>query len=192
MGVKGRRDHAVEIGRVCVVNHGAENGKICTIVDIVDQNRALVDGPVDVTGVARKLINFRSLTLTSFVAPIPRGAGSAIVASVVKGNGIVEKFQNTNWSRKSARFTAKRNMTDLDRFKKMIIHKQRQRLIGREMATIKRDNKAPKLKPRKVLKAVDYKKRQFPRPKRALPTAIVEDKKKGDKDAAPEEKKKKK
>jgi len=112
--------------------------------------------------------------------------------SVVKGNGIVEKFQNTNWSRKSARFTAKRNMTDLDRFKKMIIHKQRQRLIGREMATIKRDNKAPKLKPRKVLKAVDYKKRQFPRPKRALPTAIVEDKKKGDKDAAPEEKKKKK
>jgi len=75
MGVKGRRDHAVEIGRVCVVNHGAENGKICTIVDIVDQNRALVDGPVDVTGVARKLINFRSLTLTSFVAPIPRGAG---------------------------------------------------------------------------------------------------------------------
>jgi len=29
----------VQIGRLCVISKGAEEGKICTIVDVVDKNR---------------------------------------------------------------------------------------------------------------------------------------------------------
>jgi len=195
MGVKGQRQNTVQIGRICLINHGDENGKLCCIVDVVDQNRALVDGPVDVTGVARQLINFRSLALTPFVAPIPRSAGSTTVAKIMKDNSIVEKFQNSNWGLKLVKFDAKRNMTDLDRFKRMVVHKKRQAVIGREMAKIKREGKAPKIKARKPLKIAEYKKKKNPRAKKVYATTIVEDKKKGEKDdkpAAAEEKKKKK
>lgn len=29
----------VQIGRLCVISKGAEEGKLCTIVDVVDRNR---------------------------------------------------------------------------------------------------------------------------------------------------------
>jgi len=41
---QGKRTHLVEVGRVCCINYGPDAGKICVIVDIVDQARALVDG----------------------------------------------------------------------------------------------------------------------------------------------------
>lgn len=34
-----KRNLSVQIGRVCLVNRGPDSGKICTILDIVDQNR---------------------------------------------------------------------------------------------------------------------------------------------------------
>lgn len=39
----------VEVGRVALVNYGEDTGKLCVIVDIVDQNKALVDGPKSLT-----------------------------------------------------------------------------------------------------------------------------------------------
>ena len=45
----------VELGRVCLINYGEEAGKLATIVDVIDNNRVLVDGPE--TGVKRQPIN---------------------------------------------------------------------------------------------------------------------------------------
>ena len=35
----------VEVGRVALINYGPDNNKLCTIIDVVDQTRVLVDGP---------------------------------------------------------------------------------------------------------------------------------------------------
>ncbi|CDJ69581.1 60S ribosomal protein L14, putative [Eimeria necatrix] len=39
----------IEPGRLCVVQYGPDEGKLCIVVDIIDGNRILVDG-AGVTG----------------------------------------------------------------------------------------------------------------------------------------------
>lgn len=53
----------VEIGRVAFVAYGPAKlrGKLCTIVDVVDQNRVLVDSAGDVP---RQALNLKWLMLT--------------------------------------------------------------------------------------------------------------------------------
>merc|ERR1711974_592215 len=60
----------VEIGRVAFINYGENLGKLCVILDVIDNNRAWVDGP----GIARQQLNFKRVTLTKFVIKITRGA----------------------------------------------------------------------------------------------------------------------
>uniref|UniRef100_A0A6G4ZZS3 Putative 60s ribosomal protein l14 n=1 Tax=Rhipicephalus microplus TaxID=6941 RepID=A0A6G4ZZS3_RHIMP len=52
----------VEIGRVVYLTHGKYRGRLCSIVNIVDQNRAVVDGPE--TGVPRQAVPFKHMRLT--------------------------------------------------------------------------------------------------------------------------------
>lgn len=44
----------VEIGRIAFCADGPEKGKIAAIVNVIDQNRVLLDGPT--TGVKRQVI----------------------------------------------------------------------------------------------------------------------------------------
>merc|ERR1712070_1262068 len=62
----------VQNGRVCLVNYGPDSGKLVTIVDVIDQNRALVYGPT--SGVSRQGIGYKRLSLTDIVVEIGRGA----------------------------------------------------------------------------------------------------------------------
>ncbi len=64
----------MEIGRVCLITYGPDRGKLCTILDVVDNNKALVDGPESVTGVRRQVLNFRRMELTDFTVPILQNA----------------------------------------------------------------------------------------------------------------------
>ncbi len=64
----------MEIGRVCLITYGPDRGKLCTIIDVVDNNKALIDGPESVTGVRRQVLNFRRMELTDFEIPILRNA----------------------------------------------------------------------------------------------------------------------
>ena len=70
----------VEVGRICVVNYGPDAGSLCTIVEVVDQNKCLVDGPRKITGVGRGIVPFKrvkfarkatQLMSTKLVAPNP-------------------------------------------------------------------------------------------------------------------------
>jgi ribosomal protein L14E/L6E/L27E len=68
---------------VCLVNFGPDAGKLCVIVDIVDQNKCLVEGPRSVTGVARSIVPFKRLALTDLVCKISRSAKAADVAKAL-------------------------------------------------------------------------------------------------------------
>merc|ERR1711942_272877 len=96
----------VEIGRVAYIVTGPYVGKLCAIIDIIDQNKALVVGPV--TGVPLWAINFKSLHLTRFVLNFRHSAKSHEV--------------KTAWERKAI-------TRDFDRFKLMRAKQSRNKII---------------------------------------------------------------
>uniref|UniRef100_UPI0013008576 60S ribosomal protein L14 n=1 Tax=Oceanicella sp. SM1341 TaxID=1548889 RepID=UPI0013008576 len=58
----------VEIGRIALINYGEDYGKLVVIVDVIDQNRALVDAP----DMERSQMNFKRLSLTDIKIDIKR------------------------------------------------------------------------------------------------------------------------
>ncbi len=56
----------VEIGRVVLISEGRDTGKIAVIVNVIDQNRVLIDGG-SLTGVERKAWHIKQLRLLDFV-----------------------------------------------------------------------------------------------------------------------------
>jgi ribosomal protein L14E/L6E/L27E len=60
----------VEIGRVALVNYGPDAGNLVAILDILDQNRILVQGP----SVHRQVLNMKRATLTDLKVVIGRQA----------------------------------------------------------------------------------------------------------------------
>ena len=59
----------VEVGRLAYVSFGLHAGKLGAIVDVIDQNRALVDGPC--TQVRRQAMPFKCMQLTDFILKFP-------------------------------------------------------------------------------------------------------------------------
>ncbi|CBK24313.2 uncharacterized protein [Blastocystis hominis] len=105
----------VEAGRVAYINYGPNFGKLCTIVDIIDGKRVLIDGPT--TGVKRQQINVSRLYLTDFVISIERGAKSAEVKNAFVAGNIDNKWKETSWAKKLAARAEKAAMNDFARFK---------------------------------------------------------------------------
>lgn len=69
------------------------------IAEIIDHNRALIDGPS--TSVARQAIPYRKLVLTPYtIAKLPRGAGSGAVKKAFEKSGVAEKWAASAWSKK--------------------------------------------------------------------------------------------
>lgn len=64
----------MQVGRVCLITHGPDEGKLCVIVDVIDSSRALVDGPSTINGVQRQPLLFTRLSLTDIVIKIKRCA----------------------------------------------------------------------------------------------------------------------
>ena len=106
-----------EVGRVCLINYGPESGKLCTIIDIVDGNRALVDGPVKMTGVSRQTINFKRLSLTDIVVGITRNARNKQLEKVFTKEEVLEKWAKTATAKRLRQEKKRQNMNDFDRFK---------------------------------------------------------------------------
>lgn len=109
----------VEIGRIAVVNYGADEGKLAVVIDVVDGRHALVDSPSTVDGVSRKVINLKNVTLTDLVAKIPRNARPATLKKAFEKDDLVAKYAATASSKKRAKRAAKAAMNDFDRFKAM-------------------------------------------------------------------------
>ena len=105
----------VEVGRVAYISYGPNFGKLCTIVDIVDGKRVLVDGPA--TGVKRQQISVDRLYLTDFVTPLERAAKTEAVAAAYKDAAIENKWNETAWAKKLAARAKKAAMCDFCRFK---------------------------------------------------------------------------
>merc|ERR1712194_868693 len=107
----------VEPGRLALITHGPCAGKMCTVVDIVDQKKVVVDGPKDITGVERHMMPVRRLSLTDFKCKLNRGGREKSLRKALQEGEIMKKWGETAWSRKLTAKAHKANMTDFDRFK---------------------------------------------------------------------------
>ncbi|CAM9861869.1 unnamed protein product, partial [Pylaiella littoralis] len=105
----------VEIGRVVLVNYGPDEGKLAVILDVADNNKALVEGPD--TGVERQLLPFKRLALTDHKLPIQRNARIGTIRAAAKAEDLYAKWEASSWAKKKARKIKRANMTDFDRFK---------------------------------------------------------------------------
>jgi large subunit ribosomal protein L14e len=90
------------------------NGKLATIVEIIDHGRALIDGPT--TSVPRQSIAFRRVILTPFlIKGLPRGSRAATVGKAFEKAEIAKKWEASGWKRNIDSKTTRRSLTDFQR-----------------------------------------------------------------------------
>lgn len=105
----------VETGRVALVAEGPLKGKLVSVVDVIDQTRALVDGPG--SGIPRQQIRLNQLHLTKFRLKYPFTAPTRVVRKAWTDAKLNEKWAESQWAQKLANKEKRAQMTDFDRFK---------------------------------------------------------------------------
>ncbi|THH10625.1 hypothetical protein EW145_g1191 [Phellinidium pouzarii] len=126
----------VEVGRLVLLKSGASAGKVAVIVEIIDHNRAIIDGPT--TSVPRQSYPFRHLTLTTIVLPkLPRAAGTGVVRKRLTEDKTLEKWESSAWAKKLASVSARRQLNDFQRFGVMLAKKQRRDTVRKGLAKAK-------------------------------------------------------
>ena len=126
----------VEVGRVVLINFGPEKGKLATIIDIVDQNKCLIDGPSDITGVSRQVINYGRIALTDLTVKIPKNARQKTLIAAWKEADTMAKWEASSWAKKLASKKTRANLSDFDRFKVMVAKKQKSEIIAKKMVEL--------------------------------------------------------
>ncbi|KAL9248833.1 Large ribosomal subunit protein eL14y-like protein [Drosera capensis] len=106
----------VEIGRVALINYGKDYGRLVVIVDVVDQNRALVDAP----DMVRSQINFKRLSLTDITVNIKRSPKKKTLIKAMEEADVKNKWENSSWGRKLIVQKKRASLNDFDRFKIML------------------------------------------------------------------------
>jgi large subunit ribosomal protein L14e len=126
----------VEVGRVVLINYGPDAGKLATIVDIVDQNKCLVDGPAELTGVTRHVIAYKRIALTDLTVKIERTSTQAEMKAAWDEAETLSKWEATSWAKKLSSKKKRADLSDFGRFKVMVAKKQKSAIIAKKMAEL--------------------------------------------------------
>ena len=126
----------VEVGRVVLINYGPEAGKLATIIDIVDQNKCLVDGPEDITGVSRQVISYKRIALTDLVVKIEKNARQKSLKKAWEEGETMSKWESSSWAKKLSAKKKRAALSDFGRFKVMVARKQKSEIVAKKMAEL--------------------------------------------------------
>ena len=110
----------VEVGRVARVNYGPLEGKLAVIVDIINENRVLIDGQ----GIKRQPIPIRRLRLTGHTLKIGRGARAGSIKKALETEQLQAKWDNSALGKKIKAQQRRANLNDFERFKATILRKR--------------------------------------------------------------------
>lgn len=151
----------VELGRVVFIALGPHQGKIAGIVDVVDQNRLLIAGPL--SDVPCHVINIKHIQLTKFRAPVISKCKDVqgCIKRWWKKNDINSKWNESTWAKNLTLKARKASLTDFERFSARMLKQKRNRIIRKEMVKLKGITKARKLSILKVIRR-RYKKKSKP------------------------------
>ena len=112
----------VEIGRVAYVHFGGERGKLVVILDVLNENRVLIENPLQ--GVVRQIIPVKRLSLTRFKVPIVRAPRTGSLRAALEKFDLNGKWAATSTAKKIALRAQRARLTDFERFK-AVVHKRR-------------------------------------------------------------------
>lgn len=125
------------------MNYGEDYGKLVVIVDMIDTGRVLIDSANK--SMPRCIYPLSRLSLTKILVPkIHRGCRTSTLIKKSKGKDVVAEFKKTPVSIKMEKFKLRKSLSDFDRFKVMVLRKQRSYQRGHLNAKIKKP--APKKK----------------------------------------------
>lgn len=119
---------------MALVNYGKDYGRLVVIVDVVDQNRVLVDYP----DIVRGQMNLKRLQLTDLKIEIPRAPKKKILAAALEAADIKNKWENSSWGRKLIVQKRRAALNDFDRFKVMLAKIKRAAVVRQELAKLKK------------------------------------------------------
>lgn len=80
----------------------------------------------------------RRVALTDQYLKIPRGVRSATLKKALEKNDVIAKFNSSGWGKKRQVREQRANMTDFDRFKLMVILKQRRKIMQQKLKSLKK------------------------------------------------------
>ena len=80
-----------DIGRICVKTTGREAGKYCIIVEVVDKNYILIDGPM----IRRRRVNYNHIEPTTDLLEIKKGADHDAIEAAIKKAKLTKKLSET-------------------------------------------------------------------------------------------------
>ena len=126
----------VEVGRVVLIDFGPEKGKLATIIDIVDQNKCLIDGPSEITGVSRQVIGYGRIRLTDLTVKIQRNARQKTLIKAWTEGETMAKWDASSWAKKLDNKKKRSDLSDFDRFKVMVAKKQKSEIIAKKMVEL--------------------------------------------------------
>jgi len=127
----------VEVGRVILITFGPDTGKLATVVDIVDQNKCLIEGPEEITGIARQVISFKRIALTDLKVNVQLNARAKTLKAAWKEADTMAKWDSSAWAKKLASKKKRASLSDFDRFKVMVARKQKSKIIALKMKQLK-------------------------------------------------------
>ena len=106
------------------MNFGEDYGKMVVIVDMLDINRVLIDTPDG--SMPRLVYPLKRLTLTKLrVKEVLRGCRTSTLKKLAAKQDIVAGFKKTPSAIKIARSKTRTSLTDFEKFKVMVLRKQR-------------------------------------------------------------------
>ncbi|XP_038117260.1 60S ribosomal protein L14 [Culex quinquefasciatus] len=126
----------VETGRVAKCAVGKYKGRLVAIVNIIDQNRVLIDGPL--SGVPRQQYPVNHLHLTKFRVKFPYTAKTKVVRKALEAFNVKEKFAETRWQERAKAKSKRCNLSDFDRFKLRLARAERNRIVSAEYKKLKK------------------------------------------------------
>ncbi|XP_046736841.1 60S ribosomal protein L14 [Diprion similis] len=129
----------VETGRVAYVSDGPHEGKLVTIVDIIDQNRVLVDGPA--ANIPRGQMRLSQLHLTKFRLRFPFTGSTRVVRKAWSDGKIDEKWSESMWAQKVEAKKKRAALSDFDRFKLRKARQVRNKLRTHAFLKIKKKSR---------------------------------------------------
>ncbi|XP_063232806.1 large ribosomal subunit protein eL14 [Bacillus rossius redtenbacheri] len=155
----------VEPGRIAYVSDGVHKGKLVTIVDVIDQTRALVDGPE--SGVPRRALRLNQLYLTKLRVKFAHSASTRVVRKAWRDGKVDEEWKKTTWAGHLESKRRRSELTDFDRFKLRKVRQLRNKIRSQAFFSLKKAaTKAGTLYKSKRVLAHAAKKKDAPKKKK--------------------------
>ena len=117
----------IEVGRVCMCNFGTDYGKLVVVVNVLDHNRALVQGP----GFKRTQYLLKRLSITQLKIDIHHCSKSSTVDKKLAETDIQAAFDATTWGKTLKQRSTRRSLTDFQRFQVTIAKQKRNKAINK-------------------------------------------------------------